>query len=78
MPEYEVDHPYNSDSDVSTHSLNSEFGTPIMQIPSVKKALTLSTEELRRSSREKNYATRFGYNEYMVHHFAFRMKATAE
>ena len=35
-------------------------------------------EKLWRSSREKNPVTRFGYNKYMAHHFAFIMKVAAE
>ena len=49
MPEYEVEeHPDDSDSDYSAHSLDSEFGVPIMRIPGVKKALTSTNEKLRR------------------------------
>ena len=40
MREYEVDHPDDSDSDVSARSLDTEFGVPIMRTPKVKKALT--------------------------------------
>ena len=58
--------------------LDSEFGIPIMQTPRVKKALTSANEKLRRSSRAKNPITRFSYNEYMAHHYAFTMKAMAE
>ena len=36
MPEYEVDHPDDSDSDVSARSLDSEFGVPIMRTPGVR------------------------------------------
>ena len=36
MREYEVDHPDDSDSDVSACSLDSEFGVPIMWTPGVK------------------------------------------
>ena len=46
MLEYEVDHPNESDSDVSAHSLDNEFGVPIMRTPNVKKALTPTNEKL--------------------------------
>mgnify|MGYP000096563728 CR=1 FL=1 len=78
MPEYEADHPDDSDSDVSACSLDSEFGVPIKRSPEVKKALTSANEKLRRSSRAKNPVTRYTYNEYMAHHYAFTMKVAAE
>ena len=78
MLEYEVNHPNESDLDVSAHSLDNEFGVPIMWTLGVKKALTLTTEKLRHLSREKNPITWFSYNEYMSHHYAFMMKVEAE
>ena len=77
MPEYDVRHPDDSDSNVSAPSLDNEFGVPIMRPPRVKKVLTSANEKLCRSSREKNPVTRFGYNEYMAHHYAFTMKVGA-
>ena len=70
MPEYEEDH---FDGDESTHSLDSEFGGFDVPI-GVKKALTSANEKLRRSTREKNPVSRFGYNDYMAYHYAFMMK----
>ena len=79
MPEYKVEvHPNNSDSDDSAHSLDSDFGVPIMRTPGVKKALTLTNEKLRRSSREKTQVTRYTYTAYMAHHYAVAMKVAAE
>ena len=46
MPEYEVHHPNDNDSDVSTRSLDNECGVPIMRTPGVKKALTSANEKL--------------------------------
>ena len=46
IPKYKVDHPDNSDSDVSECSLDSEFGVPIMWTPRVEKALTSANEKL--------------------------------
>ena len=40
MPQYEDDHPENSDLDVTAPSIDSEFGIPIMRTPGVKKVLT--------------------------------------
>ena len=75
MPEYEVEHrPEDSDSDDSDHSLDSEFGVHIMRTPGVKKALTSANQKLRRSSRAKTQVTRYAYNEYMAHHYAFAMR----
>ena len=78
MPEYEVDHLDNINSDVLALSLDSEFSLPIMRTPGVKKALTSANEKLHRSSRAKNPVTRYAYNEYMAHHYAFMMKVAAE
>ena len=78
MPEYEVVHHDDSDSDVSAASLDSEFGVPIMWTAGVKKALTSTNEKLHRSSQAKNPVTRYAYNEYMAHHYAFTMKVAAE
>ena len=72
MPEYKVDRPNDSYSNVSAPSLDSEFGVPIMRTPGVKKALTSTNEKLRCS------VTRFAYNEFMAHHYAFVMKEAAE
>ena len=72
IPEYEEDH---FDDNESTHSLNSEFGGFDVPIR-VKKALTSANEKLRRSTREKNPVSRFGYNDNMAYHYAFMMKVT--
>mgnify|MGYP002776865724 CR=1 FL=1 len=50
------------------------FGVPLMRSPGVKKALTSANEKLRRSTREKNPVSRFGFNDYMTYHYAFMMK----
>ena len=64
----------------STHSLDSEFeglDIPIIQTAGAKKALESANETLRRSTREKNPASRFGYNDYMAYHYAYMMKVTS-
>ena len=80
MKEYDSDNSSTNESDLgmSPRSLDSEFGVPIMRTPGVKKALASTNEKLRRSSRQKNTITRFGYNEYMAHHYAFMMKVASE
>ena len=49
-----------------------------MHTPGVKKALTSTNEKLHRSSRAKTQVTRYAYNEYVAHHYAFAMKVAAE
>ena len=46
MPEYQFDHPYESDSDMSACSLDNEFGVPIMQTPGIKKTLASTNKKL--------------------------------
>ena len=70
MAEYEDD---LFDDDASTHSLHSELGGFDVPI-GAKKALISANEKLRRSTREKNPVSRFGYNDYMAYHYAFMMK----
>ena len=70
MAEYEDD---RFDDDASTHSLDSELGGFDVPI-GAKKALISANEKLRRSTREKNPVSRFGYNDYMAYHYAFMMK----
>ena len=70
MAEYEDD---RFTDDESTHSLDSEFDG--FEVPiGAKKALIFANEKLRRSTREKNPVSRFGYNDYMAYHYAFMMK----
>ena len=38
---------------------------------SAEKTSTSGNERLRRSTRPKNPVVRFGYNEYMAHHYAY-------
>ena len=59
MPEYEVNHPDESDSDMSTRSFDNDFGVPIVRTFGVKKAIKSANEKLRRSCREKNLVTWF-------------------
>ena len=53
----------------SIHSLDSEsegLDISIIQTVGAKKALESANEKLRRSSREKNPVSHFGYNDYMA------------
>ena len=64
----------------STHSLNSEsegLDILIIQMAGAKKAIESANETLRRSSREKNLVSRFGYTDYMAYHYAYMMKVTS-
>ena len=66
-----------SNGNKSTDSLDSEFGAfdvPLMRTHGVQKAIVTANEKLRRSTREKNPVSRFGYNDYMAYHYAFMMK----
>ena len=70
MAEYEDD---RFDDDASTHSFDSELGGFDVPI-GAKQALISEKEKLRRSPREKNPVSRFGYNDYMAYHYALMMK----
>ena len=51
-----------------------EDGPPELRSESAKKALKMANEVLRQSSHQKNPVIRYGYNEYIVHHFAYMRK----
>ena len=75
MSEYE-----DTNDNVSTHSLDSDFeglGISIIQTAGAQKALEAANGNPRRSSREKNPVSRFGYNDYMAYHYAYMMKVTS-
>ena len=75
MSEYE-----DVNDNASTHSRDSEsecLDITIIQTARAKKALESANEKLRRSSREKNPVSRFGYNDYMAYHYAYMMKVTS-
>ena len=61
------------DDNESTPSFDNEYGGFDVPI-GAKKALISANEKLRRSTREKNPVSRFGYNDYMAYHYAFMMK----
>ena len=75
MSEYE-----DTNDNASTHSLDSEsegLDILIIQRAVEKQTLESANEKLRRSSREKNPVSRFGYNDYMAYHYAYMMKVTS-
>ena len=65
------------DENKSTHSLDSEFeglDVLIMQMNGLKKVIATANEKIRRSTREKNSVSRFGYDDYIAYHYSFMMK----
>ena len=54
-----------SDSEASHDESSGEKSAP------AEKTSTSGNERLRRSARTKNPVVRFGYNEYMAHHYAY-------
>ena len=56
------------DSDQSPQSVNSKY--------EIKKAPEVTKGKLHQSNRQKNPIVRFGYSEYMAHHYAFMMVTT--
>ena len=46
-------------------------GSSKVKSVSTEKASTSANERLRRSTRQKNPVVRFGYNEYVAHHYAY-------
>jgi hypothetical protein len=58
-------------------SEHSDLGPPELQSIAAKRAMKSANEKLRRSSRHKNPVMRYGYNEYMAHHYAFMIKVAS-
>ena len=46
-------------------------GSSKVKSASTEKASTSANERVRQSTRRKNVVVRFGYNEYMAHHYAY-------
>ena len=44
----------------------------------MKKVPEVTKGKLRQSKLQKNPIVRFGYNEYMAHHYAFMMKVVVD
>ena len=70
LPEQEAkDTTSGEDSDHSPQSVDSKY--------EMRKAPGVTNGKFRQSNRQKNPIVRFGYNEYMAHHYAFMMKVAA-
>ena len=70
----------DTNDNASTHSLDSEsegLDISIIQTAGAQKGLETAKEKPRRSSREKNPVSRFGYTDYMAYHYAYMMKVTS-
>ena len=75
MSEYE-----DTNDNASTQSLDNEsegLDISIIQTVGAQKAVEAANENPRRSSREKNPVSRFGYNDYMAYHYAYMMKVNS-
>ena len=72
MPEFETgnDEPDRCASD----SDKEKGGSSATKTEPAKKGLKSGNGELRRSSRQKDPVIRYGYNEYMAHHYAYMTK----
>ena len=54
--------------------MHNDGGPRELRTNSVRRTLKTANEGLHRSSCTKNPVIRYGYNEYMVHHFAYMRK----
>ena len=75
MPEYGTDRSESNQRE--SDSEKSDDGSSRPKSVSAEQASTLANENLRRSTHQKNPVVRFGYNEYMMHHYAY-MSRVAE
>ena len=75
VPDYDTDRKesYRRESDFE----ESDDGSSRAKSTSAEKASTSANEQLHQTTRQKNPVVRFGYNEYMMHHFAY-MTCVAE
>ena len=61
----------NESDRLESDSEKSDDGPSRAKSASAEKASTSANEQLCRSTRRKNPVVRFGYNEYMAHHYAY-------
>jgi hypothetical protein len=61
-----------SDSETQGGGTSGEKSAP------VEKASTLRNEKLRKSTPTRNPVVRFGYNEYMAHHYAYMTRVAED
>ena len=72
MPEFETGH---DESDrCASDSGKQKGGSSTKKTETAKKGLKPGNGELRRSTRQKDPVMRYGYNEYMAHHYAYMTK----
>ena len=76
MSEYGIDKD-ESDLSESDFEKNEDGPSETKSVPA-KRALKSANEKLRRSTRQKNPMIRYGYNEYMAHHYAYMTKMEEE
>ena len=67
-----------SNSDNSVWSTDHEHGDFSSQTPGEQKALEGTSHKLRRMSLMRNAVVHDGYNECMVHHYAYMMKVAED
>ena len=72
MPEYGTEKE-ESDRSISNTGENEDRPSKTKS-ESAKKALKSANEKLRRSTHQKHPVVRYGYNEYMGHHYAYMTK----
>ena len=61
----------NESDRLESGSEENDDGSSRAKSVSAEKASTSANEQLRRSIIQKNPVMRFGYNEYMAHHYAY-------
>ena len=69
MPEYGIDTALSDRLNFKT--VQSENGPPTWRSIFAKGAIKSAEQKLCRSTHQKNPMMRFGYNECMVHHYAY-------
>ena len=72
MPDYGTDKDKSDQSESDTEK--NVDGRSESKSESAKRALKLVNEKAYRSTLHKHPVLRYGYNEYMVHHYAYMMK----
>ena len=68
MPEYNTDKGASDQGESKTN--RSEGGPQELRSNAPKRALKSANEKLHQSTHHKNLIVRYGYNEYMAHHYA--------
>ena len=66
-----------SDQSESDNVLGSDDGPSKVRTDLAKRAIKTTNEKLRQSTHQKTPVICYGYNEYMVHHYAYMMKVAS-